>query len=389
MRVAGSPTAGPASGARLAGRTRLAGRPRLGRREWGSIGGMTAFVALLHLLGWGTLLLAVVPGHFSLGSSGAFGVGLGVTAYTLGMRHAFDADHIAAIDNTTRKLMADGRRPLSVGFWFSLGHSSVVFGLCLLLSLGVRALAGQAQDDASPLKSVGGLIGTSVSGVFLLVIGLVNLAVLVGIVRVFRRMRAGEFDEDELERKLNERGFLNRWLGGLAKSVRSSWQMYPLGLLFGLGFDTATEVSLLVLAGGAAAFSLPWYAILTLPVLFAAGMSLLDSIDGCFMNFAYGWAFANPVRKVFYNITVTTLSVATALIIGCIELIQLLADKLNIDGGPIGWIAQLDLNNVGYGIVALFAVTWLVALAVYRFGRIEQRWSGAGNTSQTPEYAES
>jgi high-affinity nickel-transport protein len=350
---------------------------RLGRAEWASIGGMAGFIALLHLVGWGTLALVVAPHHYALGGSGVFGVGLGLTAYTLGMRHAFDADHIAAIDNTTRKLMADGRRPMSVGFWFSLGHSTIVFGMCFLLGVGVRALAGEAADDSSPLHTIGGVIGTLVSGTFLLLIGIINLVVLMGIIRVFRQMRRGEFDEQELERRLDERGFLNRWLGGLTKAIRSSWQMYPLGMLFGLGFDTFTEISLLVLAGGAAAFSLPWYAILTLPVLFAAGMSLLDSIDGCFMNFAYGWAFAKPVRKVFYNITVTALSVAVALVIGMIELLGLVAEKLDVHDGPLGWLADLDLNTVGYGVVGLFVVTWLVALAVYRLAGIERRWSSA------------
>jgi high-affinity nickel-transport protein len=339
------------------------------------VAGMAGFIALLHLAGWGTLLLLVVPAHYALGQGGVFGLGLGVTAYTLGMRHAFDADHIAAIDNTTRKLMAEGRRPLSVGFWFSLGHSSVVFGLCLLLGLGVRALASDVTDDGSALHATTGLIGTLVSGLFLLLIGVLNLVVLRHIVGVFRRMRAGEFDEEELQRRLDQRGFANRILGRFTRAVRKPAHMYPLGLLFGLGFDTATEVSLLVLAGGAAAFSLPWYAVLTLPVLFAAGMSLLDSIDGCFMNFAYGWAFAKPVRKVFYNLTVTALSVAVALLIGGIELIGLLTEKLDITSGPLAWIADLDLNGVGYAIVALFVLTWLVALGVWRFGRIERRWT--------------
>jgi high-affinity nickel-transport protein len=307
------------------------------------------------------------------------------------MRHAFDADHIAAIDNTTRKLMTDGKRPLSVGFWFSLGHSSIVFGLCLLLAAGVRALAGQVESDGSRLHDLTGLIGTGVSGVFLYLIGILNLVVLVGIVRVFRQMRQGAYDEDELETQLNNRGFMNRILGGATKSVTRSWQMYPIGLLFGLGFDTATEVSLLVLAGGAAAFSLPWYAILTLPILFAAGMSLLDSIDGCFMNFAYGWAFSKPVRKVYYNITITALSVAVALIIGTVELVSILTDKLGIAGGPLAWIADLDLNYVGYAIVALFVLTWVVALAIWRFAHIEDTWTAglatAGLTLHEHEHA--
>ncbi|MGZ4426642.1 MAG: Nickel transporter NicT [Nocardioidaceae bacterium] len=350
---------------------------RLTRGEWGSIWGMALFVLLLHIVGWGVLLMLVAPKHLQVGSGLVFGVGLGITAYTLGMRHAFDADHIAAIDNTTRKLMSDGKRPLSVGFWFSLGHSSVVFGLCLLLSLGVKALAGQVENHSSTLQHTTGLIGTTVSGVFLLIIGILNLVVLRQILRVFRDMRHGHYDEAELEHQLNQRGFMNRILGGATKAVRKPWHMYPVGLLFGLGFDTATEVSLLVLAGGAAAFNLPWYALLTLPVLFAAGMSLLDSIDGCFMNFAYGWAFSKPVRKVYYNITITGLSVAVALIIGGIELVSILADRLDITSGPIAAVGSVNLNEVGYAIVALFVLTWAVALGVWRFGNIEEKW-GAG-----------
>jgi high-affinity nickel-transport protein len=199
--------------------------------------------------------------------------------------------------------------------------------------------------------------------------------ILVGIVRVFRKMRRGVFDEAALEEHLDNRGLMNRWLGKLTKSVTKSWQIYPIGVLFGLGFDTATEVGLLVIAGGAAAFSLPWYAILTLPVLFAAGMSLLDSIDGCFMNFAYGWAFSKPVRKVYYNITITALSVAVALIIGTVELVSILIDKLSIESGPLAWVGRLDLNNVGFFIVGLFVFTWVVALAVWRYARVEEKWS--------------
>ncbi len=350
-------------------------RQALSPREWASLSGMGLFVLLLHVVGWGVLAAIVAPRHFQVSSTQVFGVGLGLTAYTLGMRHAFDADHIAAIDNTTRKLMSEGKRPLSVGFWFSLGHSSIVFGLCILLAAGVRALAGQVESDSSSLHNVLGLVGTSVSGVFLYIIGIINLVILVGIVKVFRAMRHGEYDEQALEEQLNNRGFMNRILSGVTRTVTKPWQMYPVGLLFGLGFDTATEVSLLVLAGGAAAFALPWYAILTLPVLFAAGMSLLDSIDGCFMNFAYGWAFSKPVRKVYYNITITALSVAVALIIGTIELISILVEKLNITSGPLATIGGLDLNLVGYAIVTMFVLTWVVALAVWRFAHIEEKWT--------------
>ncbi|GAA3557188.1 HoxN/HupN/NixA family nickel/cobalt transporter [Amycolatopsis ultiminotia] len=347
----------------------------LSRRDRWSIGGMTAVILLLNLVGWGVLALVVAPRHYDLGAAGGFGIGLGVTAFTLGMRHAFDADHIAAIDNTTRKLMSDGQRPLSVGFWFSLGHSTVVFALCLLLSLGVRALAGQLEEDSSALHETTGLIGTSVSGVFLYLIAIMNLVVLIGLARVFTRMRRGELDEAALERHLDNRGLLNRLLRGVTKAVRKPWHIYPVGVLFGLGFDTATEIGLLVLAAGAATFALPWYAILVLPVLFAAGMSLFDAADGVLMNYAYGWAFARPIRKIYYNLTVTALSVAVAFGIGTIELGSLLAEKLDITHGPLAAIAEVDLDYAGFAIVGLFVLSWLVALAVWRFGRIEEKWT--------------
>ncbi|MFG1697203.1 HoxN/HupN/NixA family nickel/cobalt transporter [Nonomuraea sp. NPDC049309] len=350
------------------------GAGRLLGPEKRGLAGMAVFICALHLIGWGTLILIIAPEHYAVGGQ-VFGVGLGVTAYALGMRHAFDADHIAAIDNTTRKLMSDGQRPLSVGFWFSLGHSSVVFGLCLLLSLGVRALARQVGNDSSTLQQVTGVIGTTVSGVFLMLIAVLNLVVLRGIVRVFRRMRQGDYDEAALEAELDKRGFMNRILNGVTRTVTKPWHMYLVGLLFGLGFDTATEISLLVLAGGAAAFQLPWYAILTLPILFAAGMSLLDTIDGSFMNFAYGWAFSKPVRKIYYNITITSLSAGVALIIGFIELDSVLADKLGITSGPLRVIADFDLDYVGYGIVALFILTWVLAVAAWKVLRIEERWT--------------
>jgi high-affinity nickel-transport protein len=358
-------------------------RAGLSRADRTSLAGMSGFIVLLHVVGFGVLIGLVVPQSFNLGSSGVYGIGIGVLAYTFGMRHAFDADHIAAVDNTTRKLMADGtkrsapgaRQPLSVGFWFSLGHSTIVFGLAFLLSLGVKTLAGQVEDDGSELHSITGVIGASVSGVFLWILGILNLAVLVGIVKVFRRMRTGTYSEQELEEHLNKRGFMNRWLGGLTKSVTKPWHIYPVGVLFGLGFDTATEVGLLVLAGGAAAFNLPFYAILVLPILFAAGMCLLDTTDGVFMNAAYGWAFAKPVRKVFYNIIITSLSVAVALVIGTIELISVLTDQAKIVTGPLAAIASIPLDYAGFGIVGLFVLAWLVALAVWRFGRIEEKWN--------------
>ncbi len=347
----------------------------LTRREWKTVAGMTTVVVGLHAVGFFILIVVVAPHRYHLGSSGAFTVGLGLTAYTLGLRHAFDADHISAIDNTTRKLMSERQRPLSVGFWFSLGHSTIVFGLSLLFAVGIRALGGQVRSSGSTLHKVTSLIGSGVSGAFLYLIAALNLVILFGILRVFREMRRGEYDEAELERQLNSRGLLNRFYARFTTAIKRPWQMYPLGVLFGLGFDTASEVALLFIAAGAAGAGLPFYAILCLPILFAAGMSLLDTIDGSFMNFAYGWAFSNPIRKVYYNITITGLSVAIALIIGTIELLGLAVDKLSLKGAAWAWIAQIDLNTLGYVIVGLFVATWAVALVVWRVARIEEHWS--------------
>ncbi|HEU4810607.1 MAG TPA: HoxN/HupN/NixA family nickel/cobalt transporter [Nocardioides sp.] len=349
-------------------------RRALSRDEKVSLVRTLGFVLFLHLLGWGLLIGVVAPHDYEVGGK-VLGVGLGLTAYTLGMRHAFDADHIAAIDNTTRKLMAEGKRPMSVGFWFSLGHSSVVFVMVMGVALGVRALSSGVSDENSALQTLSGAWGTSISGLFLLTIGLINLAALIGIVRVFKEMRRGRFDEAELDRQLDSRGFLNRILGRVTRAVTKPWHMYPTGFLFGLGFDTVTEIGLLVIAGGAVAASLPWWAVVTLPILFAAGMSLLDTLDGAFMNVAYGWAFARPVRKIYYNMTVTALSVAVALIIGGIEIIGLLADKAGVTAGPLAAIANVDLAHVGYGIVLLFVVTWAASVTIWKVGRIDERWS--------------
>jgi high-affinity nickel-transport protein len=229
------------------------------------------------------------------------------------------------------------------------------------------------------------LIGTIVAGTFLLLIGLMNLVAVVGIARVFRRMRTGDYDEAELERQLNNRGFLARILARMIKRVSKPWHLYPVGLLMGLGFDTATQVALLVLAAGSAAFVLPWYAILVLPVLFAAGMSLFDTADDVLMSRAYGWAFLKPVRKVFYNLTITVLSVTVALAIGGLVLIGLIAERLGIDTGPLAWLAAVNLDYVGFGIVGLFLLTWAIALAVWRLGRIEQKWSEHPRTLERTE----
>lgn len=357
-------------------------RESLTRREWSRVAAMVFVVVLLHLVGWLTLTAFVAPRDFGVGDT-TLGIGVGVTAYTLGLRHAFDADHISAIDNTTRKLMNDGLRPLSVGFFFSLGHSTVVFVLALLLSVGVKAVVDPVENDSSQLHHYTGLIGTTVSGTFLYLIAIINIVVLVGILRVLRDMRSGRYDEAALEEQLDRRGLMNRLFGRLMKAITRPWQMYPIGVLFGLGFDTATEVALLVLAGSSAAAGLPWYAILCLPILFAAGMSLLDTVDGSFMNFAYGWAFAKPVRKIYYNITITSLSVAVALIVGTVELLGLLADQLGWTGGVWSWAGGLDLDIVGFVIVGLFVFTWAAALLVWRFGRIEEKWTAELGEGQT------
>jgi len=250
-----------------------------------------------------------------------------------------------------------------------------IAGAVFLIAVGVRALSQGIDDESSTLQQAAGVWGTSISGAFLLLIGLINLAALIGIVQVFREMRHGRYDEAELERQLDKRGFLNRILGRVTRAVTKPWHMFPTGFLFGLGFDTVSEIGLLVIAGGAVAANLPWWAVLTLPILFAAGMSLLDTLDGAFMNVAYGWAFARPVRKIYYNITVTALSVAVALIIGGIEIIGLLSEKAGITTGPLAAIAGVDLEYVGYGIVLLFFVTWALAVTIWKVGRIDERWS--------------
>jgi nickel/cobalt transporter (NiCoT) family protein len=371
----------PALSAPLQLRARRGAGSAFSAPERRSIVGMSAFVLLLHVVGWGVLVFAVAPAEYQLGSTGVLGVGVGLTAYMLGVRHAFDADHIASIDNTTRKLVDEGKPAVSTGFWFSLGHSSVVFAASLLLVVGVRSVAGVVQDENSTVGMTLGLIGTLVAGTFLLLIGLMNLGSAIGIAKVFRRMRAGEYDEAELEHHLHNRGFLARLLGRVTRRVSKPWHLYPVGLLMGLGFDTATQVALLVLAAGSAAFVLPWYAILVLPVLFAAGMSLFDTADGVLMTRAYGWAFLKPVRKVFYNLTITVLSVTVALVIGVLVLLGLLVERLAIDSGPLVWLAGLDLEFVGFAIVGLFLVTWALAVAVWRFGRIEEKWSDAVPTA--------
>ncbi len=317
--------------------------------------GLAAAVAALNVVGWGLFA------WYSRQSVAL--AGLGTLAYAFGLRHAFDADHIATIDNTTRKLLQDGKRPLATGFFFSLGHSTVVLGLVCGLAFATTSVGAHLPV----LQRYGGAVGAGVSGTFLWVIGLLNLVVLMDVLRIARELRAGHHDRERLEQRLLDRGLMSRFFfGRLSGRIRSSRQLYPLGLLFGLGFDTASEVGLLALSAGVATSRVPLPAVLSLPILFAAGMSLMDTADGVFMSRAYGWAFASPVRRVYYNLTVTSLSVGVALVVGTVELLQV---------ARVPGFAALDLGTLGYGIVAAFALAWAVSFLVWRTARIEERWS--------------
>ncbi len=288
-------------------------------------------------------------------------------AYTFGLRHAVDADHIAAIDNTTRKLMQDGQRPVGVGLFFSLGHSTIVVALSVLI-----AISAGIVSDIPTFREVGGLIGTTVSAVFLLVIGLINLVVLIDIYRMFRRVsRGGTYDEQSLEDFLNNRGLLARIFRPMLRLIRTSWQMYPLGVLFGLGFDTASEVALLGLAATSGASHIPVAYILILPALFAAGMSLVDATDGILMLGAYGWAYIKPIRKLYYNLNITLISVIIAFGIGGIEALAVMADRLGLRGGIWDWVANLDFGLLGFAIVAVFVLSWGISTAIYRWKRYD------------------
>jgi high-affinity nickel-transport protein len=320
------------------------------------------FVALLHLLGWGLYL------HYMLRYPAL--VGLGFAAYAFGLRHAFDADHIAAIDDTVRYMLQKGKRPLGVGFFFSLGHSTIV----LTLAIAITFAATTVKQQLPGLQNLGGILGAGVSGIFLWVIGILNLLVLLDVMKIWRQAKAGAHSHAHLESLLRQRGLLNRLFGGrLQRLMNHSWQMYPLGLLFGLGFDTASEIGLLAMTAGASAGNLPVPAILSMPILFAAGMSLMDTTDGVLMAKAYNWAFLNPLRKVFYNLTTTALSVTVALVIGTIELLQVMIGVLNLHGGAYDVLAQLDFGSLGYLIVAMFLLAWAASVGYWKLQRVEER----------------
>jgi nickel/cobalt transporter (NiCoT) family protein len=342
------------------------------RREQIEIGVLLGVIGVMHLVGFATLVLAIAPHHYHAGTQ-VFGIGLGATAYLFGVRHAFDADHIAAIDNTTRKLMTDGQRPKAVGFWFAMGHSTLVLVMAVLVMVGAHTVGALANGD-SPTRHALGFVGTLASGLFLYLIAIMNIIAMIGISRAFAKLRRGSYSDAEIEAALNNRGFLARLLRPIMNRITRSVQIYPVGALFGLGFDTATEVALLALAGTGAAAGLPWYAVLVVPLLFAAGMSLMDTLDGLLMTVAYDWAFMQPVRKIYYNLVVTGLSIAVALLIGSIELVSILHDDLHWVDPVTSWISAIDLNNAGLAIVGLFALTWLAAVGYWKLTNIEKRW---------------
>jgi nickel/cobalt transporter (NiCoT) family protein len=331
---------------------------------------MFTTIAVLHIVGFGIFLLFVVPSHYK-----GLGIGVAALAYSLGLRHAFDADHIAAIDNTTRKLMSEGKRPLSIGYWFSLGHSTIVVAIGVAVVVAEKTVYGAVSNSHSSLEQFGGVFGTIVSATFLYLIALLNVVILAGIVRVFRSMRHGDYDEAELERQLNNRGLMSRVFGRWMKTIDREWKIYPVGVVFGMGFDTATEVALLATTALLASRHLPFYSIMCLPILFTAGMCLMDTIDGIFMNFAYSWAFFNPVRKVYYNLAVTGLSVSICFFIGTVEVLGLLPMELGgLHNGFWNYMANFNINKAGFVIVGMFVACWAGTLAFWRFGRVEEKW---------------
>ncbi len=373
------------------GRLRRIGADLSGR-EWGRLIAMFGFILAINAAGWGIYVLAVMPHHFNYqgeGGSRGLGVGLGVaiTAWFLGFRHAFDADHISCIDNTTRKLMADGKRPLGSGFFFSFGHSTIVVLVGVGITIAARAVFGAVVNPGSAYETAGGAAGTLVSAAFLYLIAVLNLIVLAGIAKVFRDMRRGTYDEAELEAQLQARGLMYRFFGRFMKSITHTWQLYFVGLVFGIGFDTATEVVLLAATAYAAIQGLPYYAVLALPFLFSGGMMLFDTLDGAFMNFAYGWAFARPVRKVYYNLVITGLSIGAAFIIGTIEILGILTTEAHLSGGFWSVMANFNINVAGFCIAGLFVLVWAAALLYWRLGKVEARWTAnvAAGSTQTPQ----
>jgi high-affinity nickel-transport protein len=325
--------------------------------------GLYALLIAFNIAAWGWAFVAFHNYPLLLGTS--------LLAYSFGLRHAVDADHIAAIDNVTRKLMQDGKRPLTVGLMFSLGHSTIV----VLASIGIAATAMALQTSMAQFKEIGGLIGTLVSTFFLFAIAIMNLVILRAVIGAFRRVRRGEpYVDEDLVLLLANRGFFARIFRPLFRLITKSRHMYLLGVLFGLGFDTATEVGLLGISAAGAAQGMPIWSIIVFPVLFTAGMTLIDTTDSILMLGAYGWAFVKPVRKLYYNITITTISVVVALLVGSIEGLGLMVDKLQLSGGFWSTVSRLNDNfgMIGYVIIGVFAASWLISAAVYRWKRFDE-----------------
>ncbi len=353
---------------------------RFTRDEIPALSAVLGTVAFLHIAGWGLFIhYNSDPRYHSLvdGKGALVYAGAGALAYSFGLRHAFDADHISAIDDSTRVMLAKGKKPLGVGLFFSLGHSTIVFAL----SIGVAFAAKSAVKFQKDFAETGGIIGASVSGLFLILVGVINLIIFFGIWDVWKKAKTGQFSHEHLNELLNERGLMKRiFRGFFKKGFDHSWQLYPVGVLFGLGFDTATEVALLGISATAAVGTvggtLPPLAIIALPLIFAAGMSLMDALDGIFMTKAYSWAFTSPLRKIYYNITTTGLSIFVALVIGSIELIGVLAEKTTIDNyQPFKAIASIDLGGIGYWIVGSFIGAWILSIVIWKYGKYESRYS--------------
>jgi nickel/cobalt transporter (NiCoT) family protein len=346
----------PTSGKKSTSTISLMSRLTFTADEWRELSRVYGVVAFLHVLGVGLFL------HYAASCPSL--VGLGLAAYMFGLRHAFDADHIAAVDDTVRYLIQKGRNPLGTGFYFSLGHSTIV----LLLSIAIVFAAAVIKRDLPELRSLGGVIGAGVSGTFLWIIGALNLLVLLNILDVWHQAGSGQHSHAHLEDLLAKRGLINRLFGGRLRNViNHSWQMYPLGLLFGLGFDTASEVGLLGMTAGASAGNLPVAAALSLPILFAAGMSLMDTTDGVLMVKAYNWAFINPLRKIFYNLATTALSIAVAFLIGTVELLQVMIGLLDLKGPVFDFLGALDFSAMGYAVVGLFVLAWAMSVVYWKF----------------------
>ncbi len=322
--------------------------------------GYASGVGVIHLLAF-SLLLIKMRNYPQL-------LGFAFLAYTLGLRHAFDVDHIVAIDNVVRKLVQQKENPAGAGFFFSLGHATVVCAMALITAFSL----GWAEGGLPQLKAYGGIVATTVSGTFLILIGVFNLFIWLSVYRLFKEMRRGKYEEEDLDHLLASRGFLSRIFKFAFRFINKSWHVYPLGFLFGFGFDTASEIALIAVSASVAFQAMPMSVVAVLPLLFAAGMTLMDTADGVFMTTAYNWAFANPLRKIYYNLSVTGMSVVAALVIGLVELLQLLTPALGLNSGIWGWIQHLSFGSMGYLLVVLFVISWAFSYGLWRVLRLEE-----------------